>query len=106
MNVTVVAEYVPWRLHLHHKNLTYEQALFLLEGTIHGLRQLFYRFKNPFLIEKYMIGLDAKGEVKVWWNENFFKNKQQANYAVGVELKDMALSLVNCLALKMDYIDS
>ena len=52
MEATVVTEYVPWRLHLYHRSLTYEQALFLLEGALNGLRELLHRVKTPFFIEK------------------------------------------------------
>lgn len=68
MEVTVVTDYVPWRLHLSPQTFTYEQALFLLDGSVKGFRELLHKIKTPFLIDSYMIGVDYKGEVKVWWN--------------------------------------
>jgi len=50
MEVTVVTEYVPWRLHRQSKKLTYEQALFLIDGATKGIRELLHRTKSPFLI--------------------------------------------------------
>lgn len=38
MQVTVVTDYIPWRFHLINKNITYEQALFLLDGSVKGFR--------------------------------------------------------------------
>lgn len=38
LDVTVVTDYVPWRLHQHFKYLTYEQGMFLLDGALKGFR--------------------------------------------------------------------
>ena len=36
LDITVVTDYVPWRLHKYPRTLTYEQALFILEGGLKG----------------------------------------------------------------------
>lgn len=105
MQVTVVTDYIPWRFHLINKNITYEQALFLLDGSVKGFRQLLHRIKTPFLIEKYMIGVDYKGEVKVWWNEHFHRNKFSFKLTSETKLKDMVLSLVSKIVQKLDMKD-
>jgi hypothetical protein len=108
MQVTLVTDYVPWRLHLASASvtLTYEQALFLLEGAVSGFRELLHKTKTPFLIEQYMVGVDGNGKVKVWWNEHFFRNKFSFKLTSDVKLKDMVLSLVCCLTSKMNEKDA
>ena len=53
-----------------------------------------------------MIGVDAYGEVKVWWNEHFFKNNFAKTISTNMKLKEMIMSLVNCLAIKMNEVDA
>ena len=106
MEVTVVTEYVPWRLNRQPKIITYEQALFLIEGAVKGFRELLHRTKTPFLIERYMIGVDAAGQVKVWWNEHFFRNKFSFNLSSDVRMKDMVVSLVHIIASMLNLKDS
>ena len=97
---------MPWRLHQYYKNITYEQGLFLLEGALRGFREILHRLKTPFLIDRFMIGVDAYGEVKVWWNEHFFKNNFAKAISTNMKLKEMIMSLVNCLAVKMNEVDA
>ena len=68
MEVDVIGEYIPWRFSGFYDRLAYEQGLFLLSGALRGFRELLHRNKEPFLVERSMIGVDAEGEVKVWWN--------------------------------------
>ena len=102
----MVSDYVPWRLHQYRKTLTYEQALFILEGALKGFSELLYKVKIPFLIENYMIGVDAYGEVKVWWNEAFCKNNFAKELSTNLRLKEMIMSLIDCLAIKLNKSDS
>ena len=106
LEVTVVTDYVPWRLHQQFKTLTYEQALFMFDGALRGFRELLHRLKSPFIVDKKMIGVDAYGEVKVWWNEHFFQNKMIYNLTTDVKLRDMIESLINCLTFKMSEVDA
>lgn len=105
MEATVVAEYVPWRFHLEQGKITYEQALLLLDGSLKGFRELLHKIKIPFLIQKYMIGVDYKGDVKVWWNENFHKNKFSFRLTSETRLREMVTSLISIVADKMDLKD-
>ena len=102
MEATIITDYIPWRLHSTNKLITYEQALFLLEGSIKGFRELLHKTKIPFLVEKYMIGVDGYGAVRVWWNENIFRNKFSFNLSSDLKLRDMILSLVNSITSSMD----
>jgi len=68
MEVSIVSDYVPYRLHLSQKQLTREEGLFLLDGCLRGFRELLHRVRTPFPIEAFMIGVDGNGQVKVWWN--------------------------------------
>lgn len=78
----------------------------MIDGVLRGIRELLHRTKSPFLIEKYMIGVDAAGNVKVWWNEHFFRNKFSFNLSSDVRMKDMVISLVSIIASQMDHKDS
>ena len=53
-----------------------------------------------------MIGVDAYGDVRVWWNPSFNKNQFSNNLSTNVKLKDMILGLINCLAVKMNEADA
>lgn len=105
MEVTVVSDYIPWRFHLEQGNITYEQALLLLEGSLKGFRELLHKIKTPFLVDRYMIGVDYKGEVKVWWNEHFHRNKFSFKLTSETRLKDMVTCLVSVVAQKLDLKD-
>jgi hypothetical protein len=74
MTLSVITEYVPWRLHLIQSSLTREQALFLLAGSCKGFRELLHKIRHPFRVTSSMIGVNESGEVRVWWNQNFSKN--------------------------------
>ena len=102
MEATITTDFVPWRLDQYYKTLTYEQAIFLLDGSLSGFRELLHRLKAPFMVDKSMIGVDAYGEVKVWWNPSFNKNQFSNDLSTNVKLKDMILGLINCLAIKMN----
>jgi len=52
-----------------------------------------------------MIGVDASGQVKVWWNEHFFRNKFSFTLSSDVRMKDMVYSLVNIIASMLDTKD-
>ena len=102
MEVTVVTDYIPWRFNLFNNPLTYEQALFLLDGSLRGLRELLFKLKTPFLVEPYMIGVDGNSHVRIWWNQQFFRNKFSFALSSGVRLRDMVSSLINCFVSKMN----
>lgn len=42
---------------------------------MYGYSELFKVIKKCFLIELYMIGVTAEGEVRVWVNRNFSSNE-------------------------------
>lgn len=75
MEINVVTEYIPWRLDVHNKVISYEEALFLLNGSFRGFRELLHRIRFPFLVYDYMIGIDINGDVRVWWNREFSRNR-------------------------------
>ncbi len=98
MEITIVTDYVPWRLHLNQNPITYEQALFLLDGSVRGFRELLHRIKVPFLVQSYMIGVDGSGSVRVWWNERFQNSHFSFALNSDVKLKDMVMSLVKTIS--------
>ena len=53
------------------------------------------------MIDQSMIGVDASGEVKVWWNPSFHKNQFSNSVSTNIKLKDMILGIINCLAIRM-----
>lgn len=103
--MTIVTDYVPWRYHLCKQILTYEEGLFLLDGAVKGFRELLHRIKTPFIVQKFMIGVSSKGEVKVWWNEHFHKNRFSFLLTSNVKLRDMVKSLVTQVAEGMNSKD-
>lgn len=40
-----------------------------------------------------MVGMDENGEVKVWWNEMFYKSVFGFKMTVNIKLKEMVRSL-------------
>ena len=100
MQISVVTDYVPWRLHLENE-VTTEQALFLLEGACRGFRELLHRVHSPFIIQGNMIGVDAAGSVKVWWNELFYRSNFGFTMNQNVKLRDMVRSLIQVVTAKM-----
>lgn len=48
-----------------------------------------------------MIGVDSMGNVKVWWNELFYKSNFGFTMNQGVKLRDMVRSLIQVVAGKM-----
>lgn len=101
MEITIVTDYVPWRLHLNQNQITYEQALFLLEGSVRGFRELLHRIKVPFLVQSYMIGVDGNGNVRVWWNERFQNSHFSFPLNSDIKLKEMVTSLVKTISERL-----
>jgi hypothetical protein len=102
MEISVVTDYVPWRMHIDPNKLSYEQALFILDGACRGFRELLHRVKLPFIIQSYMIGVDEKGNVKVWWNDLFYKGNFGFEMIPNVKLEEMVRSLVQTVLAKME----
>lgn len=102
MEVSVVTDYVPWRLSVEQATLTIEEALCVLEGACRGFRELLHRVRFPFIVQAGMVGVDGNGEVRVWWNDLFYKSNFGFNMAPNVKLKDMVKSLVQVVTAKMD----
>lgn len=48
-----------------------------------------------------MIGVDGTGNVKVWWNELFYKSNFGFNMSQNIKLKDMVRSLIQVVLDKM-----
>ena len=105
MQISVLTDYVPWRLHLINRIITYEEALFLLDVAFRGFRELLHRLKFPFLVEDYMIGVDINSSVRVWWNQNFYKNNFPFTLTSEVKLKDMVMSLLRLIISKVNKKD-
>lgn len=47
-----------------------------------------------------MIGVDANGEVKVWWNPLFYRSNFGFNMSSNVKLRDMVRSLIQSVLTK------
>lgn len=62
---------------------------------------MLHRLRFPFLVEDYMIGIDINGNVRVWWNKDFYKNKFPFTLTSDIKLKDMVISLVKLVTSKM-----
>jgi hypothetical protein len=102
MEVSVVTDYVPWRLGVEKTKLTREQALFLLEGACRGFRELLHRVRFPFLVQPGMVGVDGSGQVRVWWNDLFHRSNFGFTMGPNVKLREMVRSLVQAVAASMD----
>lgn len=102
IQVSVVMDYVPWRLHQLEATLTSRQALMLLEGCVRGFRELLHRVRTPFPVQSCMVGVDGNGSVKVWWNELFFRSNFGFLLNADFRLRDMVLSLVTAITAKME----
>jgi hypothetical protein len=102
MQVSVVTDYVPWRLSAEPAELSVEQALFVLDGACRGFRELLHRVRAPFVVQAGMVGVDGSGEVRVWWNELFFRSNFGFAMAGNVKLKDMVRSLVQAVCAKVE----
>jgi hypothetical protein len=102
MQVSVVTDYVPFRLHQAVSPLTVEQALFLLDGALRGFRELLHRVRTPFPVHEWMVGVDGEGKVRVWWNENFSCNHFGFPATGEVRLRDMVRSLVQMVTKRTD----
>lgn len=48
-----------------------------------------------------MIGVDASGSVKVWWNELFYRSNFGFTMSQNVKLRDMVGSLIQVVTAKM-----
>ena len=62
------------RLNIIH-DLSYIEALCILEGALNGFSELVYHAKQPFAITDKMIALNQIPLVRVWLNDNFALNK-------------------------------
>lgn len=102
MEVSVVADYVPWRLGRDNPSLTPQQALFLLDGACRGFRELLHRVRFPFIVQAGMVGVDGRGHVRVWWNELFYRSNFGFMMAPNVKIKDMVRSLVQAVTANME----
>lgn len=82
-------------------SLTGLQALYMVDRALKGFQQL-YKSSGIVLVKDSMIGLDQKGEVKVWLNENFAVNvpqKQPISYQMLDEVDREAIMVDNILEL-------
>jgi hypothetical protein len=102
MEVSVVTDYVPWRLGRDNLPLTRQQVLFLLDGACRGFRELLHRVRFPFTVQAGMVGVDGRGQVRVWWNELFHRSNFGFTMAPNVKLKDMVRSLVQAVTANME----
>jgi hypothetical protein len=102
IQVSVVMDYVPWRLHQLEGSLTTKQGLMLLEGSVRGFRELLHRVRTPFPVQPCMVGVDGNGSVKVWWNEFFFRSNFGFVLNGEFRLREMVLSLVKLITAKME----
>lgn len=73
----------------------------MLEGACRGFRELLHRVHSPFIIQGNMIGVDASGSVKVWWNELFYRSNFGFTMSQNVKLRDMVRSLIQVVTAKM-----
>ena len=94
MEVSVVSDYVPWRLHQHMVPLTQSQMLLLLDGASRGFRELLHRIRTPFKPMESMVGINDSGVVKVWWNDNFSCSAFSSGIEVTCSLKEMVQEIV------------
>jgi hypothetical protein len=62
------------RLSLIH-DLTYLEALVVLEGAYGGYAELYFHVKRPFIITPHMIAVNSIPLVRVWVNDIFAMNK-------------------------------
>lgn len=101
VRVSIVADFVPWRLDQQKEIVGRNEALFLLGGACKGFRELLHRVRVPFQVEAFMIGLNEAGIVKVWWNNDFSKNKFGLMME-NVKLSSMISSIVKNVTGRMD----
>jgi hypothetical protein len=89
--VKVLTERIPKRLS-QIKKMAYPECLCLLIESLRGFEDLFLRAGSFELTDK-MIGINSRGEPKVWLNENYAENHptfekqmlQAASHDFGVE---------------------
>lgn len=92
---------MPWKLDQWNEALSRNEALFLLEGACKGFRELLHRVRVPFQVEAFMIGLNDLAVVKVWWNNDFSKNKF-GMMMENVKLNSMIESIVKNITMRME----
>ena len=69
-----MTENIPFRL-ADHRNLSSDQAAYILNGSLSGFHELKDRNNQTFLTNDQMIGADENGKIKVWENEIFALNE-------------------------------
>ena len=60
--------------------LSYQHMLSVLYYSIKGFQILLDRWKNYFTIQSYMIGINNQGQVKVWFNRNYWEQGAKPSY--------------------------
>lgn len=95
MKLSVLTDYIPWRLNLYPMTLTSREALFLLQGCVRGFRELLHRVRIPFIPDDTMVGIDHKGQVRVWWNQLFHRNDFKSPLTTQVRLPEMVRAIKN-----------
>ena len=68
----VMVESIPLRASDLH-NLSFEESLYMLSESIRGFDDCYSKVGSFDIVEQ-MIGINKKGYVKVWLNENFAEN--------------------------------
>ncbi len=56
----------------------------------------------PFVVQTGMVGVDGKGDVRVWWNDIFFRSNFGFSMEANIKLREMVRSLVKAVASCMD----